>query len=45
MDVKLGEWEHPKQGLQRSVTPLITGKGLAELQQLYGVQHDNAELT
>ena len=36
MDVKLSPWEHPTQGLQRSVTPLITGKGLAELQQEYG---------
>lgn len=35
MDVKLGKWEHPEQGLQRSVTPLVTGRGLAELQHMY----------
>ena len=35
MDVKLSPWEHPTQGLQRSVTPLITGKGLTELQKIY----------
>jgi anti-repressor protein len=37
MDVKLSPWEHPTQGLQRSVTPLVTGKGLVQLQNLYGV--------
>jgi len=36
MDVKIGQWEHPKQGLQRSVTALLTGKGLVELQHIYG---------
>lgn len=35
MDVKLSPFEHPTQGLQRSVTPLITGKGLAELQRIH----------
>lgn len=35
MDVKIGQWEHPEQGLQRSVTALVTGKGLVELQHLY----------
>lgn len=34
LDVKLGEWEHPERGLQRSVTTLVTGKGLAKLQSL-----------
>lgn len=35
MDVKLSRyWEHPEQGLKRSVTPLITGKGLAKLRAL-----------
>lgn len=35
MDVKLSRyWEHPEQGLKRSVTPLITGKGMAKLRAL-----------
>jgi anti-repressor protein len=34
MDVKLGSWEHPDHGLQQSVTPLITGKGLTKLQAI-----------
>lgn len=35
MDVKLSRmWEHPDQGLKRSVTPLLTGKGLAKLKEL-----------
>ncbi|WP_269619228.1 phage antirepressor KilAC domain-containing protein [Zhongshania sp. BJYM1] len=33
--VKLRSWNHPNQGLQHSVTTLITGKGLAKLQELY----------
>lgn len=37
LDVKIGNWEHPEKGLQRSVTPLITGKGLAKLHQVLGV--------
>lgn len=35
MDVKLGKWDHPEKGLQRSVTSLVTGKGLARIEQLY----------
>lgn len=35
MDVKLGSWDHPGQGLKQSVTPLVTGKGLVELQRIY----------
>lgn len=32
LDVKLGSWwEHPTKGLQRSITPLVTGKGLQRL--------------
>lgn len=35
MDVKLSKlWDHPDQGLKRSVTPLLTGKGLAKLKSL-----------
>lgn len=35
MDVKISKlWDHPDQGLKRSLTPLITGKGLAKLQAL-----------
>lgn len=36
MDVKVGSWEHPEKGLQRSVTALVTGKGVAKLHQLVG---------
>lgn len=36
LDVKVGSWEHPEKGLQRSVTALVTGKGLAKLHQLVG---------
>jgi phage antirepressor YoqD-like protein len=35
LDVKLGSWEHPTEGLQRSVTALVTGKGLTKLQRLW----------
>jgi len=35
LDVKLSKWTHPDRGLQRSITPLITGRGLTKLQQLY----------
>lgn len=35
LDVKIGSWDHPEKGLQRSVTALITGKGLMKLHQLY----------
>lgn len=31
LDVKVGNWEHPERGLQRSVTPLVTGKGLPKI--------------
>lgn len=36
LDVKLGNWAHPDHGLKQSVTTLITGKGLAKLQILWG---------
>lgn len=35
LDVKIGSWEHPEKGLQRSVTALITGKGLHKLWGLF----------
>ncbi len=34
MNVKLGSFQHPSHGLSQSVTPLVTGKGLAQLQKL-----------
>lgn len=34
LDVKIGSWEHPQKGLQRSVTPMVTGKGLARLHSI-----------
>lgn len=39
LDVKIGSWEHPEKGLQRSVTALVTGKGLAKLHTLVGTTH------
>ena len=34
MDVKLSQlWDHPEKGLKRSVTPLLTGKGLVRLRE------------
>ena len=33
-DVKIGQWTHPEKGLQRSVTALVTGKGLAKLKAI-----------
>jgi len=39
MDVKVGSWEHPDKGLMRSVTALITGKGLAKLHGTLDTHH------
>lgn len=39
LDVKIGQWEHPNKGLQRSVTALVTGKGLSKLHTLIGTTH------
>ena len=33
MDVKLSNWEHPDNGIQQSVTALVTGKGLSKLEE------------
>lgn len=38
LDVKLGSFQHPEHGLSQSVTPLVTGKGLAKLQRLWSEQ-------
>lgn len=35
LDVKIGKWEHPEQGLQENITTLVTGKGLVKLQKLW----------
>lgn len=35
LDVKLSSWDHPDFGVQRSVTALVTGKGLTRLQALH----------
>ncbi|MGY2732781.1 phage antirepressor KilAC domain-containing protein [Sphingomonas sp. UYP23] len=35
LDVKISNWDHPERGLQRAVTALITGKGLAKLHTLW----------
>ncbi len=40
MDVKLSkQFEHPRAGLTRSITPLVTGKGLARIQRLWAEEH------
>ncbi len=35
LDVKVRNWNHPDQGLKSSITALVTGKGLVQLQKLY----------
>lgn len=35
LNVKVTHWEHPRDGLRKRVTPLVTGKGLAKLHLLY----------
>lgn len=42
MDVKLGSWDHPDYGIQRSVTALVTGKGLTKLQRLWSEDRTKA---
>lgn len=34
LDVRLGRWEHPDNGLQHCVTALVTGKGMLKLHSL-----------
>lgn len=34
LDVKLTNWEHPDNGLQQSVTALVTGKGLTKISKM-----------
>ena len=43
MDVKLSRYEHPDNGLQKSITPLITGKGLAKLEHMWRTQASEAQ--
>lgn len=38
LDVKISKWEHPKLGLQRCVTALVTGKGLLCLRAIVSPQ-------
>lgn len=45
LDVKLGSFQHPDHGLQQSVTTLVTGKGLAKLQRLWGQQKPEESLS
>ncbi|BCB62240.1 DNA-binding protein [Halomonas sp. A020] len=42
LDTKIGHWEHPEQGLQETVTALVTGKGLVKLQQLWESERGQA---
>lgn len=39
LGVKLSTYEHPYNGLQKAVTPVITGKGLARLQKIYSARN------
>lgn len=34
MQSKVGQFDHPEYGLKKSITPMITGKGLAKLQKI-----------
>lgn len=34
MQSKVGQFDHPEYGLKKSITPMITGKGLARLQKI-----------
>lgn len=34
MQSKVGQFEHPEHGLKKSITPMITGKGLEKLQRI-----------
>lgn len=43
LDVKLGSFNHPRHGLQQSITPLVTGKGLAALERL--LQSERCEVS
>lgn len=35
LDVKLNQWKHPDGDLRESITTMVTGKGLAKLQELW----------
>ncbi|MBJ7540039.1 phage antirepressor KilAC domain-containing protein [Marinomonas transparens] len=39
LNVKLGSFHHPEQGLKQSVTTVVTGKGLTKLKQIWDAQH------
>jgi len=39
LDVKLGQFNHPSQGLVNTVTALVTGKGLIKLEEEYRRDH------
>lgn len=40
LDVRIRKWQHPEQGLQSSVTALVTGKGLTKLQVLWDQRNE-----
>lgn len=42
LDVKVGHWEHPEEGLKENVTALVTGKGLIKLQKLWDAEKEMA---
>ena len=39
MQSKVGQFEHPEYGLKKSITPMITGKGLVRLQRIFLEEH------
>lgn len=39
LNVKVSQWEHPRQGLKESITTLITGKGLQKLREMWTRDH------
>lgn len=43
LDVKISDWTHPTQGLKKSVTTLVTGKGLSKIQKLMASQTVSAD--
>ncbi|VEJ55952.1 phage antirepressor KilAC domain-containing protein [Pragia fontium] len=38
LDVKISKYNHPENGLQQSITTLVTGKGLTKLHTLFNEQ-------
>jgi len=41
LNVKISKWHHPEDGLQESLTTVVSGKGLAKLQELWNAKPKN----